>query len=203
MKTRVVLVHLVLLLALFVAPAMAARFIVVEVHLDGEVILTGFVEDASGSPTANIWRELVNARLSPVKGYVVESDRLQGVIELKLVWSRKILAQARLESLQLEALQGGSWRLTSEEVERTAIEAGLPERLPEPILDEWNMMIFRAALIVIGGLALVIGVIYLLLGRRKRPDPKSVVPDFGDKESGGDLREDSEPETSSFRRVDP
>lgn len=159
---------------IFFAPraAPAARLLDVYIEKDGEVVAHMYYDDGGTADAATVWRYLAQApimvdedvtKIEPEEGRPL-SAKLSGRLSLRIQHAGRGIAKTDLSSLLLrrDDAQTQAWYLADEEVERTALLAGLgPPTSKEEILQGYLVMIATCVLVL---LACIIATFLLLRG---------------------------------------
>lgn len=157
--------------------ASAARLLQVHVECDGQLVLHTYYDDGGRADAATVWRYLGRQPIMvEEEAATVEPDAeaplqatLEGEILIRFSHVDRVLAEAELSRLTLIRLndQSSMWFLSEQEVERTAIVAGLgpPSAVPEIDFFAVSAIVGFALLAV---LFLVIVIVVVSLVRRAR-----------------------------------
>jgi hypothetical protein len=166
------------ILACFARPVSAARLLDVYIELDGNVVAHTFYDDGGRAKAARVWRYLKDPPIMvDDDATAVQADpdnplraTLRGELLVKIQHKTRVIAQARLSTLELCRAdeQTQEWFLPKAEVERTASAAGLgpPSMSPGNMVrvDRLPAMAGLFVLILIGVLVAVM----FLVRRRSR-----------------------------------
>lgn len=126
---------LAILVCLDSGDAQAAKAISVKIEQDGKLVLQGIYSARDTADAAETWDNLDKPVLETAQEITADpSDpqqaTLTGDIRIVVAWGRDPIATAQVDRLQLLHVSGNQWRLPREEVERTALAAGLELRPP-------------------------------------------------------------------------
>ncbi|MEI7728462.1 MAG: hypothetical protein WCO56_02775 [Verrucomicrobiota bacterium] len=126
------------ILCVLTMPTLAARFLHLIIVQSGQTNLQASYSSGDRTPVENVWRDLKEPpcfgseeRLTHITPDPQQTNRavLTGDITLKLLHVDRVLAQVKLDRLELTRPEGQpqGWHLTAAEVERTAKLAGFSE----------------------------------------------------------------------------
>ncbi len=164
-----------------VRPASAARLLEAFVAQDGEVVIHTYYQDEGRADAATVWRYLAEPPImvdDDVTNIETTSEdllsaALTGNLLIRIQHGDRIIARSQLARLMLRRAdpQTQAWFLPEEEVERTAVVAGLgPPQPPviETLLGGYVATIATALLILVG---CIVVTFVLLRG------PRTISPD--------------------------
>jgi hypothetical protein len=153
-------------------PALAARFLHVQIERDGAVILESGFGAGDEERRERLWGRLLDVEFEELGAAPLAAGKqelaLQGDLRITIRHVDRELVSVQIDKLQLRrAAAGGNWRLPPEEVERAALQAGLDvTRLYPPQRSRCGPLLALAAVIGGGLIALALGLLIFWMLRR-------------------------------------